>query len=108
MPKGYKHRIIFDESDYASMVGCGFYVQGRPAVQKLKIRLHIKNCPICSKCSVSKSDINKICSKSEFEKDRPAPIARGGGYLMNGGLRACDRHNNNMEENWRKTSPTSK
>lgn len=86
MGKGLKTHIVYDETDYNSGMFCGYYIQGRPSLQKIKIRLHIKNCAICQ---TQKNNSNEI-SHEFFKKEAPQKLMRGI-VMRNSGLRACDR-----------------
>ena len=90
MPRGYKTRVVYDESNYCSTTICGFFIQGRTSVHRLKVKLHFKTCPICSRlCSVSQ--LQQEISTDKFEAKRPPNKIERNGFFVNNGMRGCDR-----------------
>ena len=88
MPKGNKTQRIFDESDYEANAPCGFYVQGRPSLQNMKMRLHRKKCPVCS--DPTYRDNTAEISHAFFKSQAP-PKRMQGRVVINNGVRGCDR-----------------
>jgi len=95
MPKGNKTIRVFDESDYEGNAPCGFYVQGRPSLHKMKMRLHRKKCPVCSD---PKYRDNTAEISHAFFKAQAPPKRMQGMAALNNGLRGCDRAPKSLKE----------
>jgi len=83
MPKG-KHfqRLYYDNDNYMKLP-CGYYIQGRINLLKMKLKLHKKNCDDCNAKNI-KVDEEYFNSVLPIKK---IPLSE----LTNPTLRACDR-----------------
>ena len=95
MPQRNKTIGIFDESDYEAKTPCGFYFQGRPALQKMKIKLHRKKCPVCS--DPKYRDNTAELSHDLFKAHAP-PKRMKGIVVFNNKVRGCDRRPKGLKE----------
>ena len=93
MPKGNKTIGILDESDYQAYAPCGFYIQGRPSLQKMKIKLHRKKCPVCATYRDNTAQISHALFKAYALPKRMKGIV-----VFNNGLRGCDRRPKGLKE----------
>jgi len=88
MTKGTKTIVKYDESGYVTTTQCGFHIQGRPYLQKIKVRVHRKKCPVCSD---PKYRDNAAETSHELFKGLAPPKIMKGIVVFTNGLRGCDR-----------------
>ncbi len=84
MPKGRQIHMLYYDNDNYMKLPCGFYIQGRKNLIKMKLKLHTKNCDNCND--------NKNIKVDEDYFNSVRPITKVSiNKITNPKLRACDR-----------------
>ena len=75
MTRGTKTIVLFTEDCYHNSAPCGFYIEGRPKLQQIKMRNHRKFCDVCR--FLDEDTLKHIYTKEFFTSKAPMKRVKG-------------------------------